>query len=149
MPRDLTLEWQDIESMPPISGESGSAAGGGVPYVDQAHYDLMDMIQRDVSKGTVLHELRPIQKLLSLDDLESCITLENAAFGHPEHRCTREKVRHGLLYQPLVTSLWTMSNLITNPSKFVQVLRSQQMLEVSSNFGSCVPRQCLFIGWFC
>ena len=103
MPRDLTLERQDIESMPPISRESGSAAGGGVPYVDQAYfgdgYDLTDKIQRDMSKGTVLHKLRPIQKLLSLDDLESCITLENAAFGHPEHRCTREKVRQGLLYQ--------------------------------------------------
>jgi hypothetical protein len=29
---------------------------------------------------------------LSVSDLQSCIALENAAFPHPEHRCSPEKV---------------------------------------------------------
>lgn len=100
MPRDLALENQVIDSMPPISREPGSDAREDSPFEDQASFgdsfNFMDRIQRDMSKDTVLHELRPIQKILSLDDLESCIVLENVAFDHPEHRCTREKVRQRL-----------------------------------------------------
>jgi hypothetical protein len=101
MPRDLALERQDIESMPPLSRESGNPAGGAPPSGDQGSFgdshEFMDKIQRDISKDTVLHGLRPIQKLLSLEDLESCLVLENVAFDHPEHRCTREKVRHQVI----------------------------------------------------
>jgi len=104
MPRDLTPERQDIESMQPLSRESGNPAGGAASSGDQASFgdshEFVYKIQRDMSNDTVLHELRPIQKLLSLDDLESCIVLENAAFDHPEHRCTREKARHCPFYQP-------------------------------------------------
>ena len=106
MPRDLALEKQDIESMPPLSRESGNPAGGAALSGDQGSFDdsheFVDKIQRDMSKDTLLHELRPIQILLTLNDLESCIVLENAAFNHPEHRCTREKVRHCLFYQPVL-----------------------------------------------
>jgi hypothetical protein len=100
MPRDLALEKQDIDSMEPISRESESDAGDASPFGDEASfgdsYDFMDRIQRDMSKDTVLHELRPIQKILGLNDLESCIVLENAAFDNADHRCTREKVRQHL-----------------------------------------------------
>jgi len=99
MSRDIVLEKQDIESMLPLSKTQGNSVGSSAPSEDQEsfihNHDATDKIQRDMSsKNTVLYELRPLQQILGLDDLESCIVLENAAFEHPEHRCTKEKVRH-------------------------------------------------------
>ena|SRR5579871_4276987 len=98
MPRNLLLEKEDFDSMPPTSRESESDADGTTPFGDLESYDFMDKIHRDMAKDNALYELRPIQKILSLDDLESSIVLENTAFDNPDHRCTREKVRQNLFY---------------------------------------------------
>lgn len=40
-----------------------------------------------------LRQLHPFAQMLTINDIESCITLEDATFP-PNQRCTREKVGH-------------------------------------------------------
>lgn len=104
MPRDLELEKQDLDAMPPLErGTPNSAPADSAPPEDQgsaADSDdgLTDKIQRDMQKRKGLLELKPIRQLLTPDNVDSCVILENAAFDHPEHRCTREKVRFPSIY---------------------------------------------------
>lgn len=95
MPRDLELEEQeqDLESMPTLEREPpNSAPRDDEQGFAEANDEATDKIQRDMQRESGLLELKPIRQLLTLDDLESCVILENAAFEHPEHRCSREKV---------------------------------------------------------
>ncbi|KAI1744139.1 hypothetical protein F4680DRAFT_444171 [Xylaria scruposa] len=42
----------------------------------------------------------PLIRPLTISDLESCIALENAAFGNPAHRCSRDKFMYRLTQCP-------------------------------------------------
>lgn len=114
MPRDLALEKQDLDAMvplarePPNSAPSSSAAPEDQGFAADSDDGLTDKIQRDMQKEQGLFDLKPIRQLLTPDDVDSCVILENAAFDHPEHRCTREKVR------PLIPLLYFQTSFV-NP----------------------------------
>jgi hypothetical protein len=40
-----------------------------------------------------LRDLHPYAQTLTLQDVPSCVALENAAFVEPDQRCSKEKVR--------------------------------------------------------
>jgi len=97
MPRDLDLEKKETESMPalerePIPLTAEPEVQGSDAEEDWTDDDSTDRIQHDTAKESGLLSLKPIRRLLTLDDVDSCVILENAAFDHPEHRCSREKV---------------------------------------------------------
>ena len=97
MPRDLDLEKKDIENMPPLEREILPLTAEPQAQADDAEEDWTDddstdRVQRDMVKERGLLSLKPIRRLLTLGDVDSCVILENAAFEHPEHRCSREKV---------------------------------------------------------
>ena len=58
----------------------------------QAQRDLRNSAMLQVQK-VVNFKFSPIFQSLVPADKDSCVALENAAFIHPEHRCTPEKVR--------------------------------------------------------
>ena len=57
---------------------------------DERHFGALHM-RNAKAKSDARNELHPYVQALSLSDLESCTTLENAIFP-PHERCSREKV---------------------------------------------------------
>ena len=97
MPRDLTrLEEANLDSMPRDAPESLPPE---ITISPEAQYDDEDDLDGDSGilgrvadqRNAKRDELHPYTQTLTLNDIESCIRVEEATF--PEHeRCSREKV---------------------------------------------------------
>ncbi len=89
-----------VEELPPLTSESElprhypSCRDEVDPYENTVHEDVTGQV--DGSSAGIpdnLKELHPYSQIIGLNDLKSCLKLEQANF--PEHeRCSREKVRH-------------------------------------------------------
>ena len=94
---ELTLTQSPEEQTPgpSSSNELGNHINGFSIYCE----DPQDLPPSSRMRGTTepkKDSLHPYVQTLSLEDLESCLALENAAF--PEHeRCSREKVNKHIL----------------------------------------------------
>ena len=105
MPRDLSKE-ADVNSMPKLNRENApDSLPPEITRSPEAQYDDDDDDddeEYEDGDGSILgqiagqrnekrDELHPYTQTLSLNDIESCVRLEEATFP-PHERCSREKV---------------------------------------------------------
>lgn len=91
---------QQVEELPPLTTESEiprhepSCPDG----INRDHTSVPEDVTGQMDGSSTespdsLKELHPYSQIIGLNDLESCLKLEQASF--PAHqRCSREKVRH-------------------------------------------------------
>lgn len=106
MPRDLTELAKDavVEKMSPLD-RTDNANGDSVqqPAVgDKPVQGTMFAAQAQINSKR--DDLHPYTQTLTLNDVESCVILEEAAFP-PQERATREKVSQPFLLLPPDTSM--------------------------------------------
>jgi hypothetical protein len=61
------------------------------PEKDEEAGGSAKMMPREGRKHGKLSELHPYAQTLTLEDVASCVALENAAFVEPDQRCSQEK----------------------------------------------------------
>ena len=90
MPRDLTKEAEQSDTLPELTKSPESTDDGQIPGGIEDEGTLVDILSQRNEKRDEIH---PYTQTLSLSDIDSCVRLEEETFP-PQERCTREKVSH-------------------------------------------------------
>jgi hypothetical protein len=95
MPRDLNLVAKEdsLQGMPQLTKSPDEVEEREPPMDADDEDDMIESFQNGISDSNPKRdELHPYTQTLTLSDVDSCTTLEEATFP-PHERCTKEKVR--------------------------------------------------------
>jgi hypothetical protein len=97
MPRELGLEEKPVSfTESPNSTEESEEQDTNGRFILIRDHGEQDSRHPDTGGG--VGKLHPYTSLLTISDLDSCVTLENAAFPIERERASREKVSSTVLY---------------------------------------------------
>ncbi|KAF2836073.1 acetyltransferase [Patellaria atrata CBS 101060] len=95
MPRDLETEKDTLSNMPPLTTANHITNEPEEMYGVNGIREHEDKIQADMRQRSTRDGLHPYVQVLTINNLDSCIALEEASFP-PNQRATREKFEYRL-----------------------------------------------------